>query len=155
MHACMLSHFHLCLTLCDPVNCSPPGSSVHGILHTRILEWVAISFSRGSSQPKDQTHVSYVSCIGRQLRLYSQCICGTLFLTELISLIKFLSKFKSKIIFDRMLYLSQNYFATMVNVSKLSGCTNLEVKLELLFFFTKYSNSPKCSIFHFPFDKKF
>ena len=37
-----------CLTLCDPVNCSPPGSSVHGILQARILEWVAISFSRGS-----------------------------------------------------------------------------------------------------------
>ena len=40
----------LCLTLCDPVDCSPPGSSVHGIAQARILEWVAISFSRGSSQ---------------------------------------------------------------------------------------------------------
>ena len=38
-------------TLCDPMGCSPPGSSVHGILQARILEWVAISFSRGSSQP--------------------------------------------------------------------------------------------------------
>ena len=38
-----------CPTLCDPVDCSPPGSSVHGILQARILEWVAISFSRGSS----------------------------------------------------------------------------------------------------------
>ena len=38
-----------CLTLCDPVDCSPPGSSIHGILQARILEWVAISFSRGSS----------------------------------------------------------------------------------------------------------
>ena len=38
-----------CLTLCDPVDCSPPGSSVHGILQARVLEWVAISFSRGSS----------------------------------------------------------------------------------------------------------
>ena len=42
-----------CLTLCDPVDCSPPGSSVHGILQARILGWVAISFSRGSSQPRD------------------------------------------------------------------------------------------------------
>ena len=41
-----------CLTLCDPVDCSPPGSSVRGILQARILEWVAISFSRGSSQPR-------------------------------------------------------------------------------------------------------
>ena len=45
-----------CLTLCDPMDCSPPGSSVHGILQARILEWAAISFSRGSSQPKNRTH---------------------------------------------------------------------------------------------------
>ena len=50
-----------CPTLCDPVDCSLPGSSVHGILQARILEWVAISFSRGSSWPRDQTQVS---CIG-------------------------------------------------------------------------------------------
>ena len=43
---------------CKPMVCSPPGSSVHGILQVRILEWVAISFSRGSSQPRDQTQVS-------------------------------------------------------------------------------------------------
>ena len=54
-----------CPTVCDPVDCSPPGSSVHGILQARIPLWVAISFSRGSSGPWDQTQVSYVSCIGR------------------------------------------------------------------------------------------
>ena len=48
------------LTLCDPMDCSLPGSSLHGILQARILEWVAISFSRGSSQPMDQTQVSTV-----------------------------------------------------------------------------------------------
>ena len=48
------------LTLCDPMDCSPPGSSVHGILQARILEWVAISFSRGSSQPRDQTQVTHI-----------------------------------------------------------------------------------------------
>ena len=48
----------LCLTLCDLMDCSLPGSSVHGILQARILELVAISFSRGSSQPRDQTRVS-------------------------------------------------------------------------------------------------
>ena len=42
-----------CLTLCDPTDCNPPGSSVHGILRARILKWAAISFSRGSSQPRD------------------------------------------------------------------------------------------------------
>ena len=50
-----------CLTLCDPVDCSPPGSSVYGILQARILEWVAISFSRGSSQPRDWTRVSCIA----------------------------------------------------------------------------------------------
>ena len=54
-----------CLTLCDPMDGSPPGSSVHGVLRARILEWVAIPFSRGSSRPRDWTRVSYVSCIGR------------------------------------------------------------------------------------------
>ena len=47
------------------MDCSLPGSSVHGILQTRMLEWVAMPSSRGSSQPRDRTYVSYVSCIGR------------------------------------------------------------------------------------------
>ena len=47
----------LFLTLCDPINCSPPGFSVHGILQAKLLEWVAISFSRGFSRPRDQTQV--------------------------------------------------------------------------------------------------
>ena len=55
----------LCLTLCDLMDCSPPGSSVCGIPQARILEWVAMSSSRGSSPPRDQTNVSYISCIGR------------------------------------------------------------------------------------------
>ena len=50
-----------CLTLFDPVDCSLPGSSVHGNLQTSILEWVAIPFSRGSSQPMDRTQVSHLS----------------------------------------------------------------------------------------------
>ena len=54
-----------CLTLCYPMDCSLPVSSVHGILQARILEWVAIPFSRGSSWCRDQTHISYVSWIGR------------------------------------------------------------------------------------------
>ena len=52
----------LCPTLCNPMDCSPPGSSVPGILQERILEWVITSFSRGSSQLRDPTHVSRVSC---------------------------------------------------------------------------------------------
>ena len=55
----------VCLTLCDPTDCRPPGSSVQEILQARILEWVAISFSRGSSQPRNQTQVSSIA-----VRLY-------------------------------------------------------------------------------------
>ena len=53
----------LCLTLCHPMYCSLPGSSVHGIFQARILEWVAISSSSRSSWPRHWTHVSCISCI--------------------------------------------------------------------------------------------
>ena len=58
-----------CPTLCDSGDCSLPGSSVHGILQARILEWVAISFSRGSSWPRDQTQVSRIT--GRRFTLWA------------------------------------------------------------------------------------
>ena len=60
--ACMHVRVLSCVRLCNPMDCSPPGSSVHGTLQVRILEGVAISFSRGSFQPRDQTGVSCVSC---------------------------------------------------------------------------------------------
>ena len=69
MAAAAAKSLQLGLTLCDAMDCSPPGSSVHGILQARTLEWVAMSSSRGSSQPKDRTNVSYFSCIGRQVLL--------------------------------------------------------------------------------------
>ena len=60
-----------CLTLCDAMDCSPPGSSLYGILQAKILQWVAMPSSRGSSRPRGQTQVSSVSCIGRRV-LYQQ-----------------------------------------------------------------------------------
>ena len=57
-----------CPTLCDPMDCNLPGSSIHGIFQARILRWVAISFSRASSAPRDGTHVS--------------CIAGRFFTTK-------------------------------------------------------------------------
>ena len=66
------AHFLLCVCakslqscppLCDPVDCSPPGSSVHGILQARILEWLAMPSSRGFSSPRDWTRVSWGSCL--------------------------------------------------------------------------------------------
>ena len=80
VHCCRITGFCVCLMLlcaqscllCDPVNYSPPGLSVHGIFQARILEWVAMPSSRGSSWPRDWT---CVSCIGRRI-LYP---CATLY----------------------------------------------------------------------------
>ena len=66
-----------CPTLCNPIDCSPPGSSVYRIFQARILGWVAIYSSRGSSQPRDQTLISCVSSISRQV-LYHWCHLGSL-----------------------------------------------------------------------------
>ena len=60
MCVCVLAA-QLCLTLCEPMNCSLPGSSVHGILQARTLEWIAIPFFRGSSPPRDRTQVSCIA----------------------------------------------------------------------------------------------
>ena len=59
----------LCPTLCASVDCCLPGSSVHGILQARLLEWVAISFSRRSSRPRDRTQVSHIA--GRRFNLWA------------------------------------------------------------------------------------
>ena len=75
-HLPRLRQCRKCLSLCDPVDCGPPGSSVHGILQARILEWVAISFSRGSSRPRDQTLVSCISGIGRQVLYHGHHLGG-------------------------------------------------------------------------------
>ena len=66
MSACVHSKsLQSCLTLWDPTDCIPPGSSVHGILQARILEWVAMLSSRASSQSRNWTHVPYISCVVR------------------------------------------------------------------------------------------
>ena len=90
-----------CPTLCDPVDCSPPGSSVHWILQARILEWVAISFSKGSSRPRDQTLVSHVSCTGRQI-LYCKRHLESLIYTHILGRIiyqKIFRRFKMTMTF--------------------------------------------------------
>ena len=79
-HICMYIYIHIhiygvdgldaksCLTLWDPMDCNPPGSSLHWVFQARILEWVAIPYSRGSSWPRDWTRVS--------------CLAGGFFTTE-------------------------------------------------------------------------
>ena len=59
-NVCCRSVAQSCLTLCNPMDCSPPGSSVHGVSQERMLEWVAISSSRVSSWPRDRTHISFI-----------------------------------------------------------------------------------------------
>ena len=67
-----------CSTLCDPMDCSPAGSSVHGIFQAWILEWVAISFSRGSSRPRDRTQVSRT--VDRRFAVWAKATSVTLWL---------------------------------------------------------------------------
>ena len=74
-----------CPILCGPMDCSPPGSSVHGILQARILEQVVISYSRGSSCPRYQTCVSCIFCIGRR-DFYHSCHLGSPFIILLVTL---------------------------------------------------------------------
>ena len=87
MHACSVAQSYL--TLCDHMDYSPPGSSVHGILQARILDWVAVSSCRVSSQPRDQTCISLL--IGRPFFMTSatweacQIIVFSLFLNLLLT----------------------------------------------------------------------
>ena len=74
MHAKSLQS---CPTLCDPMDCSPPSSSVHGTLQARTLEWGAMPSSRGSSPPRDQAHVSCFSCIGSQVLYHYRHLVST------------------------------------------------------------------------------
>ena len=78
MYCACAKSLQLCPTLCDPVDCSPPGSSVHGIFPARLQEWVAISSSRESSQPRDQARF-HVSCTGKRI-LYQWATLSMLYL---------------------------------------------------------------------------
>ena len=104
-----------CLSLCDPMDCSRPGSSVHGISQARILEWAVISFSMGSSRPRDQT---WVSCINRRI-LYcpstKEAWTGTFVIFVHISLVKsnHMTKHKS---------MRQGYGLHLVQWELLQGC---------------------------------
>ena len=105
----------MCPTLCD-MDCSPPGSSVHEIFQARILEWVAISFSRGSSQPRDQTQVS--------------CTAGRFFTDRATR--------KALITLDRLNNLLQFYISTC-------SFTLLFYVMEIAFFPLNFINYPLLS----------
>ena len=100
-----------CLTLCNPMDGSPPGSSVHGILQARILERAVISFSRGSSWPRDQSHIS---CIDWQVGSFP------------------LSHFGSPVLYQ---YRVTCEFSFFLSLGKLFSTIGLNVGLSRLFFF--------------------
>ena len=100
---------------------SSPGSSVHGILQGRTLEWAAISFCRGSSRPRDRTRVSYVSCIGKHVLSATCEACGrntslihgkmsTLTFPLLLVRSKVLKPSVFSVTSDHAVYSHQNYF---------------------------------------------
>ena len=86
---CMRGKSFVGLTLCDPVNHSLPGPSVQGILQARIMEWVATPSSRGSSLPKDRTHVPYIFCVGRWAFYHQYHLGSPLTLFNIYSLMLF------------------------------------------------------------------
>ena len=111
---CVPQSLQSCLTLCSPLGCSPPGPSVHGILQARILEWVAMPSSRGSSQPRDRTHISCVSCV--VIRFFSAEPGGkpTTYHISFYSLFSFLPELllKSSLLASIILTFSNLFFLT-------------------------------------------
>ena len=98
---CVCSVTQLCSTLCNRMDCRPPGSSVHGILQARIPEWVAVFLSRGSFWLKDQIRFFCFSCLSRQ-SLYHRCHLGSRYPAHTDRI-----KFKRKII-QRVFFSSYN-----------------------------------------------
>ena len=128
-----------CPTLCDPVDCSLPGSSVHGILQARILEWVAISFSRGSSQPRDQSQVSRIAgrCFTLWLlsfkptfRLSSFTFIKSLFSSSLLSAIKVVSSAFLELLIFLPTILIPAFAKTSLNIWKFTVHVSLKPDLE-------------------------
>ena len=107
-----------CPILCDPMDCGPPGSSIHGISQARIREWVAISFSRRSSRPRDRTQVSHI--VGRQL--YHLSHQGS-------SLISRVNINSSSIVITQ--------YSFIINSSSLSGISNNLITILAVFSFVK------------------
>ena len=103
-----------CPTLCDPMNCSPPGFSVHGMVQARILEWVAIPLSRGSSQPRDQTLVS--------------CIAGRLFTVWATGKSFFMAEYYSTVGIDNVSFIHSSVGAHFNGFCLLSVVSNGAVR---------------------------
>ena len=117
-----------CLTLFNHVDCSPPGSAVHEALQARILEWAAISSSRGSSPPRYSTHFSCSSCLGRWI-LYHCATWGAL-MSVCVSFHLNLWRFFCVSSLDLLLSwsLQANYYIFRNSDSQLTSCSYLEIR---------------------------
>ena len=80
LHAHVAKSLQPCLTLCNLMDCSPQGSSVHGISQVRTLKWIFMPSSRWSSRPRNWTHISHVSCIGRRVLYHKRHLGSPLIL---------------------------------------------------------------------------
>ena len=137
----------LCPTLCDPMDCSPPGSSVQRILQAGILKWVVLSFSRGSSQPRDRTHVSMspaLACFFITVGIAQMFNLGLLFFS--------LDMLSQVVLFRVFLYCSdlQTYTPSCL-LAATHGCSTgilklSEFKSKLIFFSLKNTLLPVCFI---------
>ena len=122
--------FQACPTLCCPMDCSLPGSSVHGILQARILEWVAIPSSRGSFPPRDRTHISCDFCSAGRFFNHQATGSPLLMHTQLlfsISFAPFLSSTRPYNVWSlllhlrfSLLYLNHNFIYTITYMLMIS-----------------------------------
>ena len=128
----MCMNAHSCLTLCNPMDCRPPGSSVHGFFQARILDRVAISFSREYSWSRDWTHLSWTSWTGRWV-LYHWCHSGSLphYFSGFTYLLDVLFLFLCRIFFirvKRLCYTTDNWQWGSKNIKIVSFCFGIIYK---------------------------
>ena len=112
-----------CVWLCDPMDCSPAGSSVHWIFHSRIMEWVAMSFSRESSWPRDWTCILCVSCIVSLTLYYHAKMLCWVNKTHIHT-------HKEYIQYEFLSYNSTNFRMKKISTVVASGEVEAEVELE-------------------------
>ena len=161
-YCCLLAQS--CLTLCDPMNCSLLGSSVHGIFQARILEWVAVSFSRGYFWPRDRT---CVSCIAG--RFFTTVPPGKHQVPVMLMLLVFYTSNSKVLLRDDLHVIKFTFINTpilIINRSILFSkfielCNHHNPMLECLHYPSKISNdrfqllpiptsSPRQRLIHFP-----
>ena len=122
-----------CRTLCDPMDCSPSGSSVHGIFQARILEWVAISFFRGSFQPRNLTQVSCIA--GRLLTIWATMEVAWGFLREWL-----------KKIIPFPWHQGWEYYLPHFHIIEIPSLQTLKLEANKLFFFYLLVSLWRCGL---------